>query len=115
MKKKSTLSKKTPIKPGRSVVLAVENVDDNKFKPKHAKDVLFRKNVDGTVAIMKLDRDDYFFTLDGIASEIWLQFDGKKSLSNIKASIIEEFSPPVSRFEKDLEKLLSQLKKEGLI
>ncbi len=102
---------KTRIAANKSV--ATRSSDNN--SPRVAKDVLSRKNADGSIAIMKLSNDDYFFTLDGIAAEIWLKFNGKTKLSKIKEQIIVRHSPPAARFEKDVKNLISTLKKENLI
>ncbi|MGZ3708528.1 MAG: hypothetical protein ACXWPM_06895, partial [Bdellovibrionota bacterium] len=53
--------------------------------PHLEKSVLSRKNADGTIAIMRLENDEFFFTLDGIAAEIWGLIDGKRSFDKIES------------------------------
>ena len=84
-------------------------------KPRIQPDVLARKNADGTVAVMRLDNDECFFTIDGIAADVWLLIDGKSTLSSIKERLIKKHSVPVQRFEKDFANFIKQLKKEKLI
>jgi hypothetical protein len=85
------------------------------FIAKPAKNILFRKNSNGTVLIMKLDDEDFFFKIDGLAAEIWLKIDGKTALSKIRSQILSQFKAPEARFDRDLNKFMSQLKKEKLI
>lgn len=83
--------------------------------PKREKDVLARSNSDGTVAVMRLDNDEYFYTIDGLAAQIWLLIDGTRSLSEIKSSVISKHSPPTARFEKDFSSFINMLQSERLI
>lgn len=83
--------------------------------PTRPLEVLARKNLDGTVAIMRLDNDEYFYTLNGIAAEAWALIDGKTELGEIQRKLIEKFNPPMSRFQKDMAKLIADLKKEKLL
>ena len=79
------------------------------------KNTLSRKNSDGTVAIMNLNNDQYFFTLDGIAAELWMRIDNKSTLEKISAELIKKYSPPLPKFHRDVTKLIQGLRKEKLI
>ena len=109
--KKKTAKKAAPktavLKKGKDVGLTII--------PKRAADVLSRDNADGTVAIMKLDNDRFFFTLSDMAAEVWKRMNGKTPLEVIKKELVKKFSPPETRFNRDVEKLLKDLKKEKLI
>jgi hypothetical protein len=78
-------------------------------------DVLSRKNFDGSVAVLHLLNDEYFFTLDGIAAEFWTMIDGRTPLDEIKSRLIEKHKPPVKRFEADVQKLITNLRNKELI
>ncbi len=67
------------------------------------------------MAIMRLEDDEFFFVLDGIAAEFWNLIDGKTSLSKIKKKVSDKHEPPVTKFEKDVAKLVTDLKKEKLV
>jgi hypothetical protein len=104
-KGKKTLSKTnaSPRTAGASEVLKID------------KDVLTRKNGDGSVAVMRLDNDEYFFTCDGLAAEIWNAIDGRSSIEAIQVKLQKKYSPPQARFKKDLTNLIRKLKKERLV
>ena len=83
--------------------------------PVRTSQVLARTNSDGSVAIIRLDSDRFFFTLDGISAEFWNQIDGKTRAIAIAESMIKKHDLPSARFLKDINKLLSDLLKEKLI
>ncbi|MBI3557785.1 MAG: PqqD family protein [Deltaproteobacteria bacterium] len=80
-----------------------------------AKDVLSRRNVDGTVAIMRLADDQHFFTIEGVAAEVWLMIDGQASINQIKETIMRKHKPSEARLDRNLSKLIKGLLKEKLI
>jgi hypothetical protein len=83
--------------------------------PKKSKDILIRKNSDGTITAMRLDNDRYFVRLDGIAAELWSMIDGRTSLEKIKEKIIQRHQPPLRRFESDVKRLMKNLVREKLL
>ncbi len=83
--------------------------------PIQSKEVLWKKNFDGSIAILKLDETDFYFSLDGIAAEVWAHMDGKKPIAEISAKLIKKYSPPFAKFQADVAKLLDTLVKEQLI
>jgi hypothetical protein len=82
---------------------------------KRRKDILSRKDQDGTVAVLGLENEKFFHTLNGIAAEVWGLIDGKRSLGEIKKALIKKYDPPIDRFSKDVDKLIKDLKKEKLL
>jgi hypothetical protein len=78
-------------------------------------EVLSRRNADGTVAMLRLDSDDSFYTIDGIAAEFWLLIDDKLSIGQIKEKLVKRFQPPAPRFDRDVQTLVSELVKEKLV
>jgi hypothetical protein len=85
------------------------------FVPVRNRDALFRKNPDGTLAILRLDNDEYYYTINGLAAEVWLMIDGKSSVEAISKKIVAKHSVPLARFQNDVHKLLQSLVKERLI
>ena len=64
---------------------------------------------------MRLDEDQYFYTLSGISAEAWLLMDGSSTLQQIKETLADKHNPPMPRFEKDMAALIADLKAEKLI
>lgn len=107
-KKKKVLSKvKTPKKNTSSFT-------DDLF-PARSKDTIVRTNMDGSISVVHLKDDDSFFSIVGLATEIWKRIDGKTSLADIKKSVVKKYSPPTELFEKDTKSFISNLEKENLI
>ena len=94
---------------------AKSGAGDLDFVPVRSKAVLSRTNADGSVAIIRLDSDQYFFTLDGVSAELWNAINGKSNVAKIVEKMIDKHDLPAARFTKDVRKLISDLKKEGLI
>lgn len=82
---------------------------------RRAENVVSRINYDNSVAIMKLDNDECFFTIDGIAAEAWELINGNSDIGRIKKTLIKRHSPPVNVFNRDLANLISELQSEQLI
>lgn len=83
--------------------------------PERADELLERDNADGTVAVMRLGDEEHFYTIDGVAAEVWKLIDGNTSVDDIRKNIIERFNPPEDRFETDLAEFLGELQKKKLI
>jgi len=83
--------------------------------PRACKDVLHRERKGGTIVLLKLDNDQFFFRMSGLVAKIWKLIDGKRSVSKIREVIRRRYNPPEARFTKDLQKLLKTLEKEELI
>ncbi|MCC6277965.1 MAG: PqqD family protein [Oligoflexia bacterium] len=82
---------------------------------KRAANVISRTNIDGTVAIMRLDEDQFFYTLDGISADLWNQFNGKANLSSLIKALSKKHPFDQKRMQKDAEKMILQLKKQKLV
>ena len=77
--------------------------------------LISRRQADRSVALMKLDDVDKFYRLDGIAADLWLLIDGKKALRDIKEKLIKSHRPPLEQFRRDVQMLVVDLLKHGLI
>lgn len=65
-----------------------------------SKDVIARKNQDGTVIVMRLDESSIFYKIDGIAAQVW----GSLSQSKNMAQLITEFEQLYPENKTDLQK-----------
>lgn len=75
-----------------------------------------RVNQNGTVVVMSLTEDDFFYKIDGVAAEIWQQFSNKeKKLSDIITEIANEYSVSEVQVQKDIEDFLEKVIKLKLI
>lgn len=83
--------------------------------PEKAKEVLSRENKDGTVSVLHLDNEDYVFSIDGVAIDVWAMINGKTSLEDIQNSLEEKYSPPPKQLVHDLKKFIKELAKKKLI
>lgn len=80
-----------------------------------AEGILDRQHEDGSVTILHFNNEDNYFTADAVAAEFWNMLDGKKTLTQIKESLIKKHKPPVEVFEEQLDSFLKSLQKHGLI
>ena len=83
--------------------------------PARTLNTIVRKNLDGTFSVINLKDDDNFYSIEGLAAEVWKLIDGKTKLAEIKKSVLKKHSPPAKLFERDVTKFIAQLKKDQLI
>ena len=81
--------------------------DDAVFKIPRT--ILSRKNSDGSVSMIKLEKDKNFYTLDGFAAEVWGMLNGKQTLKQIKQKLIKKHAIIEDRFGKDVDDLIKRL------
>lgn len=56
------------------------------------------------------DEINCIYTLNKVASRVWEMIDGKKNITVIKKRILEEFDTTPRESEKELDKLLEELR-----
>lgn len=61
-----------------------------------------RKNIDGSIAVLALDNDQYFFTIDKLAAETWEKVDGHKTWAEIGNLVAKKHQMAFSDIEADL-------------
>lgn len=84
--------------------------------PKTATDIISRKNIDGTVSVLRIDNDQYFFNITGLAVELWLLINGRLTVQEIEEKMKKRHKElPPGRFHKDVLFFIKSLKKEKLI
>ena len=58
-------------------------------------EAIFRINVDGTVVVMKMDDDNNFFKITGIAAKIWKALsEEQKSINEMVDNVANEYDAP---------------------
>lgn len=83
---------------------------------RHASTVLSRKNSDGTVALMNIGAEEFFYSIDGIAAEFWMSLDGSKSVRRISESLKKKHhGMEPTQFDQAVTQLVRSLQKEGLV
>lgn len=74
-----------------------------------ADSLLAKKNRDGTVTILNFEDDpESCYNVDGVAAELWLLIDGKRTFSKIKSLLLSRYDVSSSRLDKDLAKLIGR-------
>jgi hypothetical protein len=101
----------TMASPTTKRVSAVQN--ESVFKV--STDVFWKKNLDGTVAVLPLQSDECFYTLDAIAAEFWTLLDGKRSVADIKQKLAKKHKISIDYFDKEITQLLAEMKKLQII
>ena len=91
------------------------NPKSDKISYKKAPDILQKENKDGSVTVLNVLDEDYYFIIDAIAAEFWKMVDGKKSVSDIKKALINKHRPPPQAFERGLKACIKKLEKHQLI
>lgn len=72
-------------------------------------DTISRVNQDGTVIVMTMSEDEFFYKIDGVAAEMWQLFSNKdKNLNSIIGQIAEEYSIPKEQVTKDTQAFLTK-------
>ena len=88
------------------------NLDDG-FEA--SKEVIGRKNQDGTVVLMKLDESNLFFKIDGIAAAVWSEMTTKKTAKELIQTFSDRYKSHIEQLEKDIPALLSDLLARKLV
>lgn len=82
--------------------------------PKPNPKLAWRKLGEQTI-VLELGERRYLHELNEIASSIWHQLDGQKSLEQIAGSIVEEYEIDYPRARADTDEFLDELHRQGLI
>jgi hypothetical protein len=80
------------------------------------KEIVFRTNKDGTVVVMKMDDDDMFYKISGVAAEMWTSFSEKKSnLGQVVNEIAQNYSISEEKVISDSQVFLNKILELNLI
>lgn len=112
--KKSRISKKALTEDSpRTQKKAFKTSDENIFMK--SSEILSRANADGSIAIIRVDSDKNFYSLDGIAANVWQLLDGKKSLQKIKINLSQSHKVDLDAISRDTNALVKKLLTHNLI
>jgi hypothetical protein len=68
-----------------------------------------RVNKDGSIIVMKMNDDDLFYKVNGVAADMWQKFSDKKiHLGHIVNDLSKEYSIPVERIVADAQSFLNK-------
>ncbi len=74
------------------------------------KEAIFRINTDGTVVVMKMDDDNNFFKITGLAASIWKSLSEEdKSLDEIAFQVTNEYDVSIDQARLDSEEFIKKL------
>lgn len=79
------------------------------------KDLVSRKNDDGTTILMKMDDSETFYKIDGVAAEVWNELSAGKSVKSVIEEVANTYETDPSTVENDVKNLLTDLEKFNLI
>ena len=74
-----------------------------------SRDIVSRKNQDGTVVLMRMDDSELFYKIDGIAAEVFALIDGKKNVLSIANEMMSKHPGNEERLPKDIDGFLKKL------
>jgi hypothetical protein len=83
-------------------------------------DDIVAREIEGEIVIVPLvggigDADDELYTLNPTGQAIWQKLDGQRSLSQVVASLAEEFDTPQADLEADVLGFASELARRGIL
>jgi hypothetical protein len=87
--------------------------DEDIFK--RSSEILSRSNSDGSIAMIRVDSDKNFYTLDGIAANVWQLLNGKNSLKKIKVKLSRQHTVDLDAISRDTDVLIKKLLSHSLI
>ncbi len=72
-------------------------------------EVVSRASNDGTVIVMKMTDDDFFYKINGVAAEMWLKFSDKKSnLGEVIDELANDYNLPKEKIRSDAQAFLNK-------
>lgn len=80
-----------------------------------ADSVISRRNQNGTVILMKLDKATSFYKIDGIAAEIWTCFEAPKALEPMIEYFGKRYPAKAKSLNKEIDALVKKLVKLELL
>ena len=79
-------------------------------------EIVFRTNKDGTVVVMKMDNDDKFYKINGVAADLWCHFNNNtKPLEEIFDTVSKSYSVSKEKIIADSEGFLSKISSLKLV
>ena len=74
-----------------------------------ASEVVSRSSNDGTVIVMKMTDDDFFYKVTGVAAEMWLMFSNKKqNLGEVVGELATRYEVSQDKIKDDAQVFLNK-------
>ncbi len=74
-----------------------------------APEVVSRNSNDGTVIVMKMTDDNFFYKINGVAAEMWMKISAQNSnLGEVIKEISTEYNIPEDQIKKDAQEFLNK-------
>lgn len=80
-----------------------------------SKEVVARKNQDGTVVVMRLDESSLFYKIDGIAAQVWESLTHAKKTSELIKEFQALYPDNKADLEKDIPLFVSEVLNKNLV
>jgi hypothetical protein len=81
-----------------------------------APEVVSRSSNDGTVIVMKMTDDDFFYKITGVAAEMWLMFSNKKpNVGEVVGELAALYEVPAEKIQSDAQAFLNKALELNLI
>ena len=69
----------------------------------------------GDEMIFISDKGDMLHTLNAVGASLWRHIDGKRSVQDILALLIDEYDVPESRASKDIQRFFDELAQKEIV
>ncbi len=80
-----------------------------------SKDVIARRNQDGTVILMKMDESSLFYKIDGMAAAVWNEMQTPKSVGELITKFGEQNIAHRESLQKDIPSFVQDLFSKKLL
>lgn len=102
MEQKNTVDNFTALDPSKGLLVS--------------KELIARKNQDGTVIIMKLDESTHFYKIDGIAADVWFGLaQQRSSLLELMPTLKSKYPKFQTELDADVPKFVLELLNKKLL
>ncbi|MBI3555998.1 MAG: PqqD family protein [Deltaproteobacteria bacterium] len=82
---------------------------------KKSPEVLSRKTQDQALHVLHLSQYDVYYSIEGVALELWTMIDGKKTPDNLVKTLQRKHPAHAAKVPAKVKTWLTQFKKHGLI
>jgi hypothetical protein len=96
-------------------MVAKKNKLDFASKYKVSKFVLSKVNREGVITLMHIEEYEYFYTISGVATQLWLMLDGKRTLEENLDRLSKKTNTPARKLRVEVAQFLKDLLKEKLV
>jgi len=80
-----------------------------------SKQVIARRNQDGTVIIMRMDDSSFFYKIDGIAAQVWTALVSRKTVTELNEHFVSQYPEFRNQLQQDIPAFVAELKQKNLL